>query len=448
MRGSSALVVASAGAFVATLSTSMVAVTMPVIARDLAVSQSSVSWILSAHLLAASVLLALAGRTADVFGTKRIYLTGFVFFVAGAAMCAAAVELPALVGARVLQGAGGAMMMAVGPSIVTRALPPARRGFGLGIHLAGTYVGLTIGPSLGGAIASAVSWNAVFLVVAAVGAGAGAIALLLLEPGATDDAPLTRPALRALDLPGAFLFAIVLGALVNGERLAATSAPRSATAAVAGVGLVALLGLVRHEKTCESPLLPLSLLRARPVAFGIAGATLLYTTTFTLSFLLPFHLQGELGLSPRSAGILMTAQPATMAIVAPLSGRIADRWSPRIPKVCGMVAVAVGLVLLSTPSTARPASLVTALSVVGLGAGLFVAPNSAGIMGAAPRERQSTAGAMAATARSVGMTLGIALGAALHQATGFARGVAIAAGLAALGAALASLSERASAERS
>src|SRR5687767_992502 len=129
-----ALGIASAGAFVAAVSTSVVAVSVPVIARSLEVSASDASWILTAYLLTASCLLAFSGRAADVLGRKRVYLTGYVFFIAGSLMCAASTKLPALVGARIMQGAGAAMLMAIGPAIVTRAVPPERRARGLGIQ--------------------------------------------------------------------------------------------------------------------------------------------------------------------------------------------------------------------------------------------------------------------------------------------------------------------------
>jgi EmrB/QacA subfamily drug resistance transporter len=422
--------VACAGAFVAALSTSVVAISVPVIARDLEVSQAEASWVLTAYLVTASCLLALSGRAADVAGRKRIYLTGFVFFVAGSAMCAGAPTFFALVGARILQGVGAAMLMAVGPAIVTRAVAPEKRARGLGIQLAATYLGLTIGPSVGGALASAVSWHAVFTVVAIAGAAGGAIALIVLERDTPRDEPVS---VTQLDLSGAGLLAVGLGALLvalrRGGEAGWTSAPFVAIAALA---VVALIGFVRHERVHPSPLLPPSLLSSAPFAFGILGATLLYVVTFMLAFALPFHLQRALHLEPRAAGIVMTAQPAMMAITAPASGWIADRFGARLPSTAGMVLIAGGLLLVA----AAPTSVV-ALGVVGVGAGLYVAPNNSVIMGAAPRDRQATAAAMAATARNVGMTCGVALAASLERSIGFGHTLHAASALAVLGAVLA-----------
>ncbi len=430
--------IASAGAFVAALSTSLVAVSAPVIARDLAVTPADVSWVLTAYLLAVSSLLALAGKAADILGRKRVYLTGFVFFVAGSAMCAAALDLRALVGARVMQGAGGALLMAVGPAIVTRAVPPNRRARGLGIQLAATYLGLTLGPSLGGLLAAKIGWHAVFVTIAGAGAIGLAVSLALLPP---DDEARSSPGLASLDLPGAVLFAAGLSALLVALKRTQEDGWTGRPVLLIGTfALAALAVFARHvtRSTNTSPLLPLALFRKPPFAFGVLGATLLYTVTFMLAYLLPFQLQREAGLSPAQAGAFMTAQPAMMAIVAPLSGVIADRWGPRVPSAAGMLAIAAGMAAVARTASAPPPGLglVVSLALVGLGAGLYVAPNSALIMGAAPRERQSTAAAMAATARNLGMTFGIAVAASLEHSIGFRSALFVAAGLGATGALL------------
>jgi EmrB/QacA subfamily drug resistance transporter len=429
------LAIASVGAFVAALSTSLVAVSVPVVARELGVTPRDVSWVLSAYLLTISALLAFAGKAADVLGRKRVYLTGFVFFVAGSAMCASAPTFRALVGSRVLQGVGAAMLMAIGPAIVTRAVPPARRARGLGIQLATTYVGSTLGPGLGGLLAARIGWQAVFVVIAGAGAIGTALAAFLLPP---DDAkgPVAEPG--SLDVGGAVLFAFALVGLLLGLKLGQDAGWTSRSfLALAAFSAVSFAVFLRHESLHRTPVLPLGLLRHPPFALGIAGAILLYTATFMLAYLLPFQLQHGLGLGPASAGALMTAQPAAMAIFAPLSGVLSDRWGPRIPSVAGMAAIACGLLGIGWTGRSAGVPLIAALVVVGAGAGLYVAPNSALIMGSAPRDRQGIAGAMTATARNLGMTLGIAIAASVHHSLAFAGGIIVAAALAAGGVVLA-----------
>lgn len=429
------LAIACSGAFVAALSTSLVAVSAPVIARDLEVTPEDVSWVLSAYLLTITSLLALAGRAADVIGRKRIYLTGFLFFAAGSAMCAVAPALRPLVGARVLQGVGAAMLMAVGPAIVTRAVKPDRRARALGIQLAATYFALTLGPSFGGMLAAKIGWHAVFVVISGAGAIGAALTAFLLP---ADDAADAKPEnARELDLGGALLLGLGLStALVALKRSQVDGWTGRPVLAIAAFSLVTLAVFVRHERLHRSPLLPLELFRRAPFALGIAGAVLLYVVTFVLAFLLPFQLQREAGLGPAEAGAFMTAQPAAMAVVAPLSGMIADRWGPRAPSTLGMLAIGAGLAAVGPAAASPGAPLVLALALVGVGAGLYVAPNSALVMGAAARDRQGIAGAMAATARNLGMALGIAIAASLSRAVGFQSTLFIASGLALVGAVL------------
>lgn len=402
----------------------------------MAVTPADASWVLSAYLLAVSCLLALAGKAADALGRKRVYVTGCAFFVAGSATCAAAPSLGTLVGARVVQGVGAAMLMAVGPALVTRAVRPDKRARALGVQLSATYLGLTLGPGLGGLLAASVGWQAVFAVVAGAAATLGVAARVLLPPD-SDGSPRERPRLESLDLGGAVLFAAGLAALLVALQRTREDGWTGRSVLLTGaLGVILLATFARREAVHATPLVPLGLLRSPPFSLGVLGATLLYTITFVLAYALPFELQHASGLSAAKAGAFMTAQPATMAVVAPVSGVMADRWGPRLPSTAGMLAIAAGMTCLSTAGTSPNVGLVLALCLVGLGAGLYVAPNSASIMGAAPRDRQATAGAVAATARNVGMTLGIALGASLGHALGFRRTLLIAAGLAVAGSVL------------
>jgi EmrB/QacA subfamily drug resistance transporter len=420
-----ALAIASAGAFVAALSTSLVAVSAPVIASDLGAAPSDVSWILTAYLLAISALLALAGKAADVLGPKRVYLAGYALFAAGSVACALAPSLRVLVASRVLQGVGAAMLMAIGPAIVTRTVRPERRARGLGVQLAATYVGLTVGPSIGGLLATTLGWHSVFAVVAVAAAISGGAAAIVLD---ADGKPEPQ---SGLDLVGGALFAVTLLALLLGLKRLQDRANGLWLFAVAALVLVVF---VRHEHSVAAPVLPPSLFRSKAFTFGIIGATLLYTITFVLAWALPFHLQRTLGFDASRAGAFMTAQPAAMALAAPLSGMLADRWGPRVPSTLGMVVIATGLLGVSIAN--HDGRLVAALALIGVGAGLYVTPNSALVMGAAPRGQQAIAGAVMASARNVGMTLGVALAATLLHAAGFGTAIAVAAVLAAIGAVL------------
>jgi predicted MFS family arabinose efflux permease len=286
-------------------------------------------------------------------------------------------------------------------------------------------------------LSAVVAWQAVFAVVAGAGAAAGLLAIALLPP---DEPARERLTIGSLDLPGAALLAAGLGALLHALKRTHVDGWTGRPVLALGVfGVIALAAFARNEALRASPLLPLALFSRPPFTFGVIGALLLYTVQFMLSYLLPFQLQHAVGLGAAEAGAFMTAQPAAMAAAAPLSGIVADRWGPRVPSTAGMLAIAAGLVVISGAALAPGAALVAALAVVGLGAGLYVTPNTALIMGTVARDRQATAAAMAATARNLGMTLGIAAAAALDHAIGFRPSVLVAAVLAVVGAALGAL---------
>jgi len=424
----SAVAVTCAGAFVSAMGASLVTVAAPSIARDLAVPQASVGWVLSAYLLVVSSLLAGVGRVADVHGRRRVYLGGSLLLALGSFACGLAPTLPTLIAARVVQAAGASALMATGPAIITRAFPASKRARGLGIALAATYAGLTLGPTFGGLLTSTFGWHAVFHAITAGAVITAGVAHRLLPRDEID--PATR---QPLDLVGSLLFGIALAALLLALR--GGSPATRACLVVASVLGFALLA--RHGASHPAPVLPPSLLATPAFTLGVLGAVLLYVVAFVLTWLLPFHLQITRGMDARHAGLLMTAQPAAMAAVAPLSGWIADRAGPRAPAVSGMLGIAGGMLLVArAASRGSELELLLALAVVGVGAGLFVAPNNAVIMSAAPRERQGTAAAMAATARNVGMTCGVALAVVLHEAVGFASALGAAAAIAVVGALL------------
>ena len=432
----SAVAVASAGAFVAALSTSLVAVAAPAMARDLHASQADVGWVLSAYLLTISGVLAGVGRLADVLGRRRVYLTGYIVFGIASLACAAAATLPLLVAARVVQGLGAAALMATGPGIITRAFPARLRARGLGLQLTATYAGLTLGPTIGGALTSALGWHAVFFAVAGAAVMGAGVAALLLEPDEKRAA-----GAPPLDVRGSVLFAIGIATLLIALRRG--PAAGGSVAVLLVIAVAAFVLFARHEARHPAPVLPLSLLRTPAFAFGVVGAMLLYVVVFILSWLLPFQLQRERGMNASHAGVLMAAQPAMMAIVAPFSGWLSDRFGPRLPSVTGMLVMATGMALMGRAASSSDLHLVVALAIVGVGTGLYVAPNNAVIMTAAPRDRQGTAGAIAATARNIGMTCGVALAVVLHDAVGFEGALAAAAAIALLGALLGAVRPRA-----
>lgn len=402
------LLIVGLGSFMSALDGSIVSVAIPLVREQYTASVSDVSWVTAAYLLAVSSLLLSIGRLGDMLGFKEVYSVGYIIFGLGSLLCGFSPSLPTLIGARVGQGTGAAILMAIGPALITTSFPGTERGRALGLQATITYIGLTLGPSLGGWIAGQFGWHWVFFVNVPISIIGAFLALTRLRP----EGSRTR---QTFDLAGALLFTVGLTALLLALTEAETWGWTSAPTLGLSVGGLVLLGLfVWQEGRAAQPMLPLQLFHEPAFSGGVAAALLQYATSFLLTFLLPFYLQEYRGLTPASAGLVMTAQPLATVAVAAFAGWLSDRVGTRLPATVGMAATAAGLWLVSRSDAATPLALVMLfLGIIGLGNGLFVPPNNSSIMGSAPRDRQGVASALLAAARNVGMVTGIVLSSAL-----------------------------------
>jgi EmrB/QacA subfamily drug resistance transporter len=397
------LVTVGLGTFMSALDGSVVNTLLPVLGRALGTSVAGIEWVTTVYLLVISGLLLSVGRAGDLFGHKRFYLAGFAVFVAGSAFCGLARSATLLIGLRAFQALGASMLMATGPAILTRSFPMTMRGRALGALGTFTYLGLTVGPSFGGWLAGAYGWPSVFYINVPVGVAA----ILLAMRSVADDRVEVRH--ERFDFVGAGLFTTGLVALLialnQGHAWGWTSAPTLALIALSAALLVAF---VRVELRREHPMLDLSLFRGRVFSAAAASALLNYACVYSVLFVLPFLLIQGRGLTASHAGIVLTAQPIVMAVVAPVSGTMSDRLGSRGLATAGMFVLGVGMVLLALLVThGSLGAIAGALAVVGLGVGTFVSPNNSALMGAAPMHRQGIASGVLATARNVGMVLGV-----------------------------------------
>ncbi len=397
------------GTFMSALDGSVVNIVLPVVKLAFGTDVASVEWVVTVYLLVVSGLLLSVGRLGDLRGHKQIYVAGFGLFLLGSALCGLAPSVSGLIASRGLQALGAAMLFANSPAILTKNFPDTQRGQALGLQATMTYLGLTVGPSLGGWLTAQLGWRSVFYINLPVGLIALALSLRYIPADAI------RAAGEGFDLAGAasFLAGLValLLALDQGHAWGWTSTATLGLFAAAA----ALLGLfVFIERRHPSPMLDLSLFSRRTFSATAASAVLNYICVYSVLFLMPFYLIQGRGFSPERAGLLLTAQPLVMAAVAPLSGTLSDRVGTRVPSVVGMLVFGLGLFLLSQlGAQSQAASVAAALAVAGLGIGIFVSPNNSALMGAAPRNRQGIAAGILATARNVGMVLGVGLAGAI-----------------------------------
>ncbi len=398
----------SLGSLMATLDGSIVNVALPAMQNDFRIDLTTIEWVVVAYLLVVGCLLLPFGRLGEVLTFKRVYLLGFTVFTLASVCCGASPNVAGLVGFRVVQAVGAAMIMAMGPAIVARTFPASERGRALGLNAISVSIGLSLGPALGGILTQVATWRAIFLINAPIG--------LLAIVWAARVLPAETPGkgqsfdVRGATLSGVALLALLL-ALSEGERWGWTSP------AIIGL-LIAFVVLgtafIGAERGSIQPMIDLALFRIRPFSAGLVSVVVAFSGLFTATFLLPFLLQQGSGLSPIEAGLLLTPVPITMALVAPFSGAASDRFGPRILASAGMAIMALGLLSLTQlPVDFALPDLVWRLVLLGLGQGMFMSPNSSAVLGSVPRSRLGTASGTLAQMRVNGQTLGIAVGGAI-----------------------------------
>ncbi len=403
------LVAVGVGSLMASLDASVANIVLPIVSKDLHSDIPTVEWVVTMYLLVVSGLLLSFGRLGDLRGHKTTYLSGFFLFVLGSALCGISSNIGMLIACRALQACGAAMLYANSPAIITSNFPASQRGQALGLQATMTYLGLTIGPSLGGWLTEQFSWHAVFYINVPIGALAVALSWYFI--------PQDEPEKQAerFDWSGAALFTAGLIALLLGLNQGSEWGWGSpAIVGSISVAIVLIAAFLFVERRVANPMLDLSLFGNRLFSAAAGTALFNYVCIYAVLFLLPFYLIQGRGLDPASAGIILTAQPLVMAISAPISGTLSDRIGSWIPSTIGMGIMAIGLFLLSQLGHDSPLVFVgTALAIVGLGTGIFVSPNNSALMGSAPRHRQGIASGILATSRNVGMVLGVGLAGAI-----------------------------------
>jgi EmrB/QacA subfamily drug resistance transporter len=409
--------VVGVGVFMATLDSSIVNVSLPTIARYFgAPLGAAVEWVVIAYLVTVAALLLSIGRLADLVGKKPIWMTGLAIFTLGSMLCGAAPSLPLLIGARVLQGIGGASLMAISPAMLTSAFPPEQRGRAIGLNAVTVAVGVSTGPTLGGLIVEHVSWRYIFYLNVPIGV-LGLIATFHLLPADT------RRVSSRFDPIGAGLLALALASLTAGISLGqefgwTETLPLSLDAMCVLGGLLFAL----HERKHPSPVVDFSLFRNRRFASASASLTLSFLASFGISLLMPFYFEQLRGFGTQQTGLLLTPFPVTIAMVAPISGALADRIGTRWLAATGMTLLCFGLFALSgLGADNSKLDIVLRLMLAGTGQALFQSPNNSALLGSAPSNRQGLASGLLATGRVIGQSLSVALAGAVFGALGGAR---------------------------
>ncbi|HEX9018940.1 MAG TPA: MFS transporter [Anaerolineaceae bacterium] len=407
------LSVTTISALMAAIDGTIVILGLPDIMQALHSDLVEMIWVIMAYILVSTIFLLTFGRVADLFGRVRMYNLGFVIFTVGSALCGFSVTGWELILSRVVQGAGAAMMVVNSVALITEVFPANERGRALGINAITWAAGGVIGPVLGGLILSAGDWRWIFFINVPIGiAGAlwGYITLREISQRAKGE---------RFDPVGAISFSLgltaLLGALTLGISLGWTSAP---ILGLFAVFVVMLVIFVFWEQHTPNPVLDFSLFSHRVYTFSVLATMLQSLALFAVNFMVIFYLQGVRGYDPLKAALLMIPLPVTTSIIAPLSGLLADRIGARLPATLGLIIQAVALYVLTTLTVNTSLfALGAILALMGIGGGLFFAPNTSAAMNDAPPRSLGVASATMATLRQAGMVTSFALSLAVAAAS-------------------------------
>jgi EmrB/QacA subfamily drug resistance transporter len=402
------------GTFMIMLDASIVNISLPAIAQTFrAPIGGATEWIIIAYLVTIAGTLLTFGRLSDMVGRKPIWLSGMALFTLGSGACGAANSLPLLIAARAFQGLGGALLLSTSVAIITDSFPADRRGFALGCNAIVIALGSSVGPTLGGLITEHWSWRWIFYVNLPIGiCGLVGSAKVLRQT--------TRKVGQRFDPLGAALLAIGFASLTLGLSFAPEWGWRSWPSILCfATSLTALLAVPVVERRMVDPIIHFRLFRNRVFTSALVSMTLAMLALFAVGFMLPFYLEELRGFSVARSGLFLTTLPLSLALVALVSGSLADRFGSRWLASAGLAVACLGLVALAQLDTqSSDWGIIWPLMLTGVGQGLFMTPNARALMNAAPASEQGESSGLLASGRVLGQSLSVALAGAIFAGLG------------------------------
>ena len=397
----SALVVTALASFLTPFMGSSMNLALPSIGREFSLNAVGLGWVASAYILSAAMFLVPMGRLADLVGRKKIFGWGILLYTAASAVLAVSPSAAILIAFRVVQGVGGAMVFGTAVALLTSVYPAGQRGRALGFNTAAVYLGLSLGPVVGGILTQHFGWRSLFWTQVPIGLLIVALVVWNFK-GEWAEARGER-----FDLAGSVFFALTLLALMVGfSRLPSGLGVGLILAGTAGAAAFVVL-----EKRAKAPVFNVRLLtRNRVYGFSNLAALINYCATSALSFLVSLYLQYIKGLSPQAAGLVLIAQPVVMTLFSPLAGKLSDRKDPRILASAGMALSSLGLLVFAfLEEDTSIVFIVAGLILVGFGFALFSSPNTNAVMGSVDKKYYGVASATLGTMRLVGQMMSLAI---------------------------------------
>jgi EmrB/QacA subfamily drug resistance transporter len=397
------LLVSTFAAFLVPFLTSALNLALPSIGKELHANAISLGWVISSFLLSSAIFLLPFGRLGDIIGRKKIFTSGILLFTLSTFLIIFSGSITTLIILRVLQGISSALIFGTSMAILTSVFQPGERGKAIGINITATYLGLSLGPVIGGLLTHYFGWRSIFAFLVPF----GIVSLILIQRKIKTE--WAEAIGEKFDWRGSVIYGLALASFMYGfSRLPSSTGWICIVIAV----LMAVLFLL-FENKINNPVFDIRLImKNRVFAFSAVAALINYSATSAIGFFISLYLQYLKGLDARTAGLIMISQPIAMTLLSPLAGKLSDKKNPGAIASVGMGITASGLILLCFITRDTPDYIIVLLLLLmGIGFGLFSSPNSNAIMSSVEKRHLGVASGVVGTMRMVGqmMSMGIAM---------------------------------------
>jgi len=395
------LLIATLATFLTPFMGTSLIIALPSIGNELAVNAILLSWITTAYFLTSAMFAVPFGRIADIYGMKRIFTYGIIILTISTFLAAISPSAEFLVVTRAFQGVASAMIFVTALAIITSVYPPQERGKAIGINITAGYTGLVLGPVLGGFLTQYLGWRSIFYFIVPL----CILVLVLVWWKMTGEWAESRD--EKLDHWGTILYIIMLSLVLIGF----STITGTFGIVMVILGIVGFIGFVIWELRVEHPVLEVKLFfENRRFAYSNLATLITYIATFVVSFLLSLYLQYIKGLDPEVTGLFVVVQTFFMVVISPFAGKLSDKFDPGRLASLGMAIISMGLLIMAflTEKTSLYV-IIAGLAVIGIGIGIFSAPNTHVIMGSVERKYFGVASATLSTMRLLGQTFGMGL---------------------------------------
>jgi len=389
------------GGLLTPLMGSSITVALPTIGKEFELNAVALSWVAASYLLSASMFLVPFGRIADIYGRKRIFKYGTLLYTIGSLLSALSHSVGALITYRVIQGIGGSMIFGTSVAIITSVFPSGERGKAIGINTSAVYLGLSIGPFLGGFMTEYFGWRSLFLLNFFIG-----IVIIILYSIALKGEWAESKG-EKIDFIGSGIYGISLVLLMYGfSRLPSTVGFSSITG-----GIIGLLFFFRLESRIPNPVINITLFKTNHLfTYSNIAAFINYAATSATGFLMSLYLQYIKGFSPQDTGLILVTQPIVMMVFSAAAGWLSDKIESRIIASFGMIISAASLLLFIFITENSPLYfIISALALLGFGIALFASPNTNAIMSSVEKKYYGVASATVGTMRLTGQMISIGI---------------------------------------